>query len=213
MKTVLCFGDSNTWGAVPLVSFAEIRRYGPDVRWGSVMRSVLGPEYWVVEEGLSGRTTVWPDPIEGEYRSGKSYLLPCLESHSPIDLVVPLLGTNDLKHKFGLSAWDIAQGAATLIDVIQRSGSGPGNSAPKVLLVCPPPVAKLTLFADMFAGSIEKSREMAVHYAKVATERHADFLDAGQHIVSSEIDGIHFDAAEQQKLGRAAADKVKVMLG
>jgi len=213
MKTILCYGDSNTWGAVPLVSFAEIRRYGPDVRWGSVMRAHLGQEYWVVEEGLSGRTTVWPDPIEGEHKSGKSYLLPCLESHTPIDLVVLMLGTNDLKHKFGLSASDIAQGAAALIDIIQRSSSGPGNSAPRVLLVCPPPVAKLTLFADMFAGSSEKSHEMAAHYAKVATERHADFLDAGQHIVSSDIDGIHFDAADQQKLGRIAAARVKAMLG
>jgi hypothetical protein len=74
MKTIVCFGDSNTWGAVPLTSMDNLNRYGPKARWGSVLRAVLGEGYWVVEEGLSGRTTVWPDPVEGEYKSGKSYL-------------------------------------------------------------------------------------------------------------------------------------------
>src|SRR5215467_3304319 len=111
MKTILCYGDSNTWGAIPLTDLNIIERYGPDVRWGSVMRTSLGGDYWVVEEGLSGRTTVWADPIEGDYKSGKSYLIPCLESHEPVDLVAMMLGTNDLKQKFGLSPFNIAQGA------------------------------------------------------------------------------------------------------
>jgi lysophospholipase L1-like esterase len=213
MKTILCYGDSNTWGAAPIPNWEEVRRYGPDERWGSVLRADLGDGYWVVEEGLGGRTTVWPDPIEGEHKSGKTYLVPCLESHAPLDLVVVMLGTNDLKHKFGLSASDIAAGAATLIDIIQRSTAGPNDTAPRVLLICPPPVATLTLFAEMFAGATEKSRDLARCYSQVARERHCEFLDAGQVIVSSQIDGIHFDAPEQQKLGHAVAARVKSILG
>jgi lysophospholipase L1-like esterase len=150
MKTILCFGDSNTWGCRPLTSLENIPRYGPDVRWGSVLRTSLGEGYWVIEEGLNGRTTVWADPVEGEYKSGKSYLTACLESHAPLDLVTILLGTNDLKHRFGLSAWDIAACAGVLVQIVQSSAFGPNGSAPRVLLICPPPVTKLTLFAGLF---------------------------------------------------------------
>ena len=107
MKTILCYGDSNTWGYDPVSQ----DRYPPTQRWVSVLARELGPEYQVIAEGLNGRTTVWPDPVEGEHKNGKAYLLPCLESHHPLDLVVLMLGTNDLKHRFGLSAWDIARAA------------------------------------------------------------------------------------------------------
>lgn len=212
MKTILCFGDSNTWGAQPLSGLDDIHRYGPDVRWGSVLRTTLGDGFWIIEEGLNGRTTVWADPVEGEYKSGKSYLPACLESHAPLDLVAILLGTNDLKHRFGLSAWDIAASAGVLVRMVQSSPFGPNGSAPRVLLICPPPVAKLTLFADMFAGATEKSQQMAHCYSTIATEYHCDFLDAGQYIVSSDIDGIHLDADQQQKLGLVVAEKVKAIL-
>ncbi len=212
MKTILCFGDSNTWGCRPLTSLENIPRYGPDVRWGSVLRTTLGEGYWVVEEGLNGRTTVWADPVEGEYKSGKSYLTACLESHAPLDLVAIMLGTNDLKHRFGLSAWDIAASAAVLVQMVQSSPFGPNGSAPRVLLICPPPVAKLTLFAGMFEGAPEKSLQLASCYEAIAAEHRCDFLDAGQYIVSSDVDGIHFEADQQQKLGRVVAEKVKAIL-
>ncbi len=212
MKTILCFGDSNTWGACPLTSLDNIPRYGPDVRWGSVLRTTLEEGYWVIEEGLNGRTTVWADPVEGEYKSGKSYLPACLESHAPLDLVVIMLGTNDLKHRFGLSAWDIATSAGVLVQMVQSSPFGPNGTAPRVLLICPPPVARLTLFADMFAGATEKSQQMARYYCAIAAEYHCDFLDAGQYIVSSDIDGIHLDPDQQQKLGQVVADKVRAIL-
>jgi lysophospholipase L1-like esterase len=212
MKTILCYGDSNTWGCPPLVSLDNIQRYGPDIRWGSVLRTTLGEGYWVVEEGLNGRTTVWSDPVEGEHKNGKAYLTACLESHAPIDLVVIMLGTNDLKHRFGLSAWDIAACAGALVQLVQASHFGPNWTAPRVLLICPPPVAKLTLFADLFAGSQEKSRDLARHYSAIAAQNGCDFLDTGQHIVSSDGDGIHLEPDQQQKLGRAVAEKVKKIL-
>ncbi len=213
MKTILCFGDSNTWGARPLTSMDDVQRYPPDIRWGSVLRATLGEGYWVVEEGLNGRTTVWPDPVEGEYKSGKSYLFACLESHAPLDLVAIMLGTNDLKHRFGLSAWDIAASAGVLVRMVQTSFFGPGGSAPRVLLICPPPVARLTLFAGMFDGAAEKSKQMTRCYSEIAAEYHCDFLDAGQYVVSSDIDGIHLDPNQQQKLGRVVAEKVRAILG
>ncbi|MCW5845462.1 MAG: hypothetical protein KIT77_29690, partial [Caldilinea sp.] len=105
MKRILCFGDSNTWGYDPVSQ----DRYARNARWPGVLRQQIGAGYEVIEEGLNGRTTVWNDPIEG-YKNGRDYLIPCLETHRPLDLVIILLGTNDLKKRFSLSAYDIAQG-------------------------------------------------------------------------------------------------------
>ena len=162
--------------------------------------------------GVNGRTTVWADPIDGEYKSGKSYLYACLESHAPIDLVIIMLGTNDLKQRFGLSAWSIAAGAGVLVDMVQQSTFGVNGVAPRALLICPPTVGKLTLFTDLFEGAVEKSRQLARFYAATASERRCDFLDAEQVVVSSERDGIHLEPDQQQKLGRSVAEKVKAIL-
>ena len=134
MKTILCYGDSNTWGYNPSTG----GRYPRDVRWPGVLRRELGDDYLVIEEGLNGRTTVWDDPIEG-YKNGKEYLVPCLETHKPLDLVIILLGTNDLKVRFSVSAYDIANGAGALVQIVQKSEIGPGGRAPQVLLLAPPP--------------------------------------------------------------------------
>jgi len=209
MKTVLCYGDSNTWGYNPLSQ----NRYPLEARWVSVLARELGPEYLVIPEGLNGRTTVWPDPVEGEYKSGKTYLIPCLESHYPVDLVVLMLGTNDLKHRFGLSASDVAYGAAALVEMIQRSDFGPDGGAPEVLLIAPPPTrVDGTMFGDMFADADEKSRDLATRYSLMADEYGCVFLDAGEVIESSRLDGIHFDADALPRLGRAVAAAVKGIL-
>jgi len=144
MKTILCYGDSNTWGYNP----ATQDRFSQDERSPGVLRQALGDGYEVIEEGLNGRTTVWDDPIEG-YKNGKEYLIPCLETHRPLDLVAMLLGTNDLKVRFSLSAYDIANGAGVVVDIVQRSGAGPDEGAPKVLLMAPPPVGKLRVCGDV----------------------------------------------------------------
>jgi len=209
MKTVLCYGDSNTWGYNP----QSQDRYPLEARWVSVLARALGPEYLVIPEGLNGRTTVWPDPVEGEHKSGKTYLIPCLESHYPLDLVVLMLGTNDLKHRFGLSAGDIAYAAATLVGMIQSSAFGPAGAAPKVLLIAPPPTyVDGTMFADMFAGADEKSANLWKRYSLVAQEYGCAFLDAGQVIQSGRLDGIHFAADALPRLGAAVAAAVKQVL-
>jgi lysophospholipase L1-like esterase len=211
MKTILCFGDSNTWGCVPLTEFGRTRRFGPGVRWPGVLRRELGDGYVVVEEGLNGRTTVFDDPIE-PHRNGRDYLVPCLLTHRPIDLVVLMLGTNDLKHRFGLGPADIAAGAQSLIGLIGASDARRDNGPPRTLLVCPPPLGRLTLLADEFDGSTEKSQRLAQHYDQVAAAAGCAFLDAGTLIRSSDVDGIHLDAEEHQKLAVAVAERVRALL-
>lgn len=207
MKTIVCFGDSNTWGYDPVTK----GRFGRDVRWTGVLRQTLGEGYLIIEEGLNGRTTVWDDPI-GYFKNGRDYLIPCLDSHCPFDLITIMLGTNDLKKRFSVSAYDIADSAGMLVDIVQRSKTGLNDNPPKVLLLCPPPVTMLTDFAQMFEDSQEKSRRLAEEFKRVAAEFGCELLDTSTVIVSSDLDGIHFEQGEHQKLGRAVAAKVKQML-
>lgn len=204
MKTVLCYGDSNTWGHDPATS----TRFPRDKRWTGVLRQELGGGYEVIEAGLNGRTTVWDDPVEGD-KNGKKQLIPFLGTHKPLDLVIIMLGTNDLKTRFSAPAADIASGAGALAKMAQNSETGRDNGSPRVLLIAPPPVSKLTGFAEMFAGATEKSRKFSGHYRRVAEEQGCDFLDTAGIIVSSELDGIHFEASEHQKLGKAVAEAIR----
>ncbi len=209
MKTILCYGDSNTWGWNPALK----RRYERDERWAGVLRTELGETYTVIEEGLNGRTTVLSDPIEGYHKNGRDYLLPCLETHAPLDLVIIMLGTNDLKKRFSLPASDIARGAGRLVKIVQQCEAGPDGKAPLVLLLAPPPVAKLTDFAEMFEGSEEKSQKLGMYYRQTAQELGCELLDTSEVIVSSEVDGIHFDLDEHRKLGKAVASRVRKIVG
>ena len=205
-RTILCFGDSNTWGADPVTD----SRFPLAERWPGVLRQELGSDYWVIEEGLPGRTTVWSDPIEG-YKSGKEYLIPCLDSHQPLDLVIILLGTNDLKARFSLPAQDIANGAGVLVKMVQQSAAGLGGKAPQVLLIAPPPVADLsnTVFEEMFAGAAAKSRKFTAYYQHVAALAGCFFLDAASIVKSSSIDGVHLEGSEHLELGKAVANFVR----
>lgn len=204
MFTILCYGDSNTHGSHPAGG-----RFGPHERWAGVLRDELGPDYWVVEEGLGGRTTVFSDPIEGDHKNGKAHLMVSLESHQPLDLVVVLLGTNDLKMRFNVPAQDVARGAGTLVDMVQRSTAGPDGKAPKVLLVAPPPFAALSGFKEMFQNGTEKSIQLSSYYREMAGLLGCLFFDAADVIVSSPIDGIHWDQSEHAKLGKALAKFIK----
>lgn len=208
MLSVLCYGDSNTWGFNPHTK----QRFDFDTRWPGVLRFELGPEFHVIEEGLNGRTTVWTDPI-AEYRNGKHQLIPCLETHKPLDIVVVMLGTNDLKYKYSATACDIGKGAGTLIDMIQQSRTGRDNGPPQVLLVCPPPVASLSELAEMFEGGAAKSRKLSGHYESIAKEFKCHFLDAGTIAQSSDIDGIHLEAESHRAIGLAVAARIRLMIG
>ena len=207
MKTVLCYGDSNTFGAATVDR--PDGRYGPDERWTGVLRAALGSGWMVVEEGLGGRTTVSDDPVEGADKNGKTYLLPCLRSHRPLDVVAIMLGTNDLKARFNKSAWEIAQGVGVLVDIVKASATGRNEGAPQILVICPPPTLdKIPNHAEMFVGAPPKSRDMAREFAKVAKERGVHFFDAGSVIKSSAVDGFHFDPDAHAALGKAVAAEI-----
>ena len=151
MKRILCYGDSNTWGYDPVTG----DRFDAHTRWTRILAKALGAGYEIIEEGLNGRTTVWDDPIEGD-KNGKTYLMPCLATHRPLDLVILMLGTNDLKHRFSLTAFDIAEGAKVLGQTIQTSACTSGRTAPPLLLMAPAPLATLTDLDEMFLGGEKK---------------------------------------------------------
>lgn len=214
MKTILCYGDSNTWGHPPIKSLTSpIQRHGLNERWPGVLRQTLGENYWIIEEGLSGRTTVFDDPVEGLHKNGKAYLLPCLETHQPLDLVIIMLGTNDMKIRFSASAFDIAWGMSNLAGLVLNSHFGPNGAAPQVLLIAPPRLGHLTAFKELWQGGDEKSAGLSAHYQNFANLLGCDFMDAASIISASDIDGIHFEAPEHRLLGLAVAQKVRDLLG
>jgi lysophospholipase L1-like esterase len=207
MFDILCFGDSNTWGYDP----ATQERFPRNIRWTGVLQESLGQGYRVIEEGLNGRTTVWEDPVEGD-KMGKRHLLPCLESQAPLDLVVLMLGTNDLKARYSAPPADIASGVGVLVDIIARSAAGKSGKEPLVLLMAPPPLARLSAFADMFGGGTQKALHLGRLYAEIAKSRGCHFLDTQSIIRSSDLDGIHLEAAQHRVLGEAVAREVKKIL-
>ncbi len=204
VRTVLCYGDSNTWGYDP----ASGTRFSPNVRWTGVLARDLGNEYHVIEEGLNGRTTRWDDPISPG-RNGLTYLEPCLESHHPLDMVLIMLGTNDLKQRFNLSASDIAESAGDLAGIAKRVARNADGQPPRLLLIAPPAITTLTDLDEMFAGAEPKSRLFSRYYRLAAGWHDVSFFDAGSVIESSSLDGIHFEADAHRVLGQALADEVR----
>eukprot|EP00928_Gymnodinium_smaydae_P055569 TRINITY_DN39081_c0_g1_i1.p1 TRINITY_DN39081_c0_g1~~TRINITY_DN39081_c0_g1_i1.p1 ORF type:complete len:256 (+),score=13.07 TRINITY_DN39081_c0_g1_i1:44-769(+) len=218
-KTVLCFGDSNTFGASSEVEVAPGRLPYSD-RWTSHLQEGLGCGYVVISEGLNGRTTVLDDPHEcqlfcgmgGEGMNGRRYLTPCLYSHRPIDLVIIALGCNDLKHRFCLNGVDIALGMKTLVMDVQRSESGPGTNCPKVLVVSPPLCRETAASLSWgFKGCEAKSRATIEAYRAMCKEMAVPFVDLSQ-VASVGTDGIHFDASASAKIGAKMVEEVKKVL-
>jgi lysophospholipase L1-like esterase len=217
---IVAYGDSLTYGWVPNPN-PPSTRYGPEERWPGVLQKELGNNYQVIEEGLDGRTTDAVDPgspISGAQLDGSSYLPACLASHLPVDLVIIMLGTNDLKPVFNRTPLRIAIGAARLIDLVNTLNGGVGTAYknPKVLLICPAPLSpeieKGPVFAEMFKGGLEKSRQLPELYEAVAKMGGAEFLNAGSVVSTDGVDGLHLTAESERKLGVAVAAKVKEML-
>ncbi len=177
------------------------------------MEAALGDGYEVIEEGLNGRCTVWDTPIE-KGRRGLDYLYPCLLSHAPVDLVIIMLGTNDLKRIYGNTAAEIACGAARLVDEARSTLAGPEGTPPAVLLVSPVPLGEITAHSRMwgFGEAYATSRELAGMYALVAEDHGAGFFDAGTVAAVHPDDGVHLDAAACASLGTALAEAVRTQL-
>lgn len=207
---ILCFGDSLTWGADPAG--------GPrlSIRWPRVLQYDLGPDYEIIEEGQGGRSIAADDIPEGE-KNGLKYILPCLESHDPLDLVVIMLGVNDCKRKFALSLqdiyWEMEQFLQKVLNHRQYASANPY----RVLLVAPPPLndgLATSWLGDVFEYEIglRKSQGLAKWYRMLAERYQIDFLDAGQYCQTSALDGVHLDAENQRKLGLAVAEYVRQVI-
>ncbi|MDN7933390.1 GDSL-type esterase/lipase family protein [Burkholderia metallica] len=169
-----------------------LERFAHDERWTGVLAHALGSGWRVIEEGLPARTTVHDDPIEGRHKNGLSYLHACIESHLPVDVVVLMLGTNDLKTRFSVTPADIATSVGVLLAEIAACGADPRGAAPQRVLMAPAPIVEVGFLGDIFAGGAAKSRQLAPLYAQVAANAGAHFLDAGTVIEVSPIDGVHF---------------------
>lgn len=211
-KSILCFGDSLTWGWIPVAEGSPTRRYPYHERWTGVMAAQLGDGYHIIEEGLSARTTSLDDPNDPRL-NGSAYLPSAIASHLPLDLVIVLLGTNDTKSYFRRTPYEIAMGMGKLVGQILTGGGGIGTPypAPKALVVAPPALTEMPhpYFQGMFDGGVEKSRQIARQYRDMADFMKVDFLSAGDFVTTDGCDGIHFTAQNNRDLGMAIADKVK----
>jgi lysophospholipase L1-like esterase len=210
MKSILCFGDSITWGFVP----NQFSRHPFDTRWPNAMAARLGPGYRVIEEGLNGRTTAYDDQAVFEERNGAKALPMLLSTHQPIDLLIMLLGANDLKHVSRRRAFDAHMGMARLIDIAQTMPLLQSSPRPKILIVSPPPVCAThdEFFAHLFNDAVEESEKLAYWYQKLAQSKGVHFFDAGQVCETSPLDAVHLDAENTRALGHAMAPIVQNIL-
>ncbi|QNB13480.1 hydrolase [Paraburkholderia bannensis] len=212
-RTLLCYGDSNTHGTKPLNLPGVLERFAPADRWPGVLAETLGSGWKIVEEGLPARTTVHDDPIEGRHKNGLAYLRPCLESQLPVDVVVLMLGTNDLKTRFSVTPADIAHSVDVLLETLAACRAGPGGATPHVLLMAPVPIDEVGFLGAIFTGGAAKSRLLAPLYERVAVKHGSAFLDAGEVATVSATDGIHYEADQHHKLGCAVAAIVRQRFG
>jgi len=208
MRSLLLFGDSNTHGTMPMPDLDFDGRFDRDERWAGRLAKLL-PGWEVIAEGHPGRTTVHDDPVEGAHRNGLTVLPALLESHRPLDAVLVMLGTNDLKERFSVNAGDIAHSLERLVRAIRASECGPGGGAPGVLLVAPPPILEVGCLAGMFAGGAAKSQGLAREIGAAARRAGVAFLDAGQVVQVSPVDGIHYGAEANPALAEAFAAAIR----
>ena len=211
MQQILVYSDSLTWGIIPDTR----RRLAFEARWPGVMEAGLrqtGRPVRVIEDCLNGRRTVFEDP----YKPGRNGLLGLeqkIEIHSPLALVILMLGTNDFQSMHAHNAWHSAQGMAALVDAVRRSPVEPGMPIPEILIVAPPAIQKPKgPIAAKFQGAEQKSVGLAAAYQQVARERGCQFFDAGSVTASSAVDGVHLDADQHYALGRALAEAVAPLL-
>lgn len=211
MKTVLCFGDTNTWGVNPV----DESRLEFEKRWTGILTEELRGEARVIEEGQCGRTTVCDDPVD-LYKNGLDYLMPCLDSHRPIDVVVVMLGTVQLKGRFNQSAADITLGVERILQAILHSGCGADGQAPQVLLISPIRIGRVEdshLASTFFLGNNrERQAEMKPLYSALAARYGVEFMAAEDHAATSPLDGIHIDVASHRTFALAVAEKLRQML-
>jgi lysophospholipase L1-like esterase len=207
MKSVVCFGDSNTYGSNP-----HGGRWDGDVRWPRVLQKLLGDGYYVIEEGLGGRETVFDDPLEGE-RNGYTALPYVLKTHNPIDILIISLGTNDTKTLFSATPKVIAKGLERLVTAALRFPYGM-YTVPRILVVSPIHVGDRVSESKFFSfdeTSAEKSKRLAPLFKNVADQYGCAFLDASLYAKPSDLDQLHMEKESHLALAEKIAEKVRAM--
>ena len=208
MPNLLAFGDSNTHGTPPISTRGVHARYDAGTRWPRVAQAALGPGWDLVEEGLPGRTAQFDDPVMDGIMNGLPALRQALQSHGPLDVLTVMLGTNDVKTRFGASAEAVMGGIAGLLDLALGLEMQTRHGGFQLLLICPPPVLETGALAADFWGARVKSQALPSLLAALAASRGCGFLDAGQVIEVSAVDGVHFEAEAHRRLGLAVAEAV-----
>ena len=203
MKTILCYGDSNTHGTAPLPAPGVDLRHPPGDRWPDVLAAALGDGFRVIDEGLPGRTTVHDDVVEGGARNGLSVLPAILHSHKPIDLMLLMLGTNDLKTRFSVSAWEIARSVERL-GLMARAE----DVVKDILLIAPAPVRETGSLAEVFAGAEARQNGLDGFISAAADRQGWGFVRAGDHVHVSATDGVHWPPEAHRTFGAALAPVV-----
>ena len=215
---ILCYGDSNTWGCIGNWRPSDLptKRFDPETRWPDVLQQKLGEKARVIAEGLGGRTTIYP--VKGApWKNGESYLLPCLRSHRPLELVVIMLGTNDLQTKRDMTVQQLGDGISRLIDIIQNDPMcGRGFKPPAILIISPievksaAPEGRVEVY-DNFRREIgaELSRQFPEVYSRIAREKGCHFLNGAEYAKPCDADGVHFDAESHVRLGNAVAEYIE----
>lgn len=206
MKSILCFGDSNTYGVDPVSS----KRWPRDVRWTGALQNLLGPDYYVIEEGYSGRTTALVDRKDPN-RAGTDAITPIMKTHSPLDMVIIMLGTNDLQTHFSTTAKGSAKFCECIITKIRSYSLEKGDKAPVILVVAPPIVGKdieESRFWGYDAAAHTKSLEFAKWYSIMAKANNAHFFDAGT-VAKPGADQLRMDSESHKALATALAKEIR----
>lgn len=213
MKTILAFGDSLTFGANPIPGGA---RHAYEDRWPTALEKALDGKARVIAEGLGGRTTVHDDWWDAADRNGSRILPTLLSSHSPLDLVIIMLGTNDLKPFHGRTAQEAANGMRRLVQIVRGHFQKPGDKAPQIILVAPPHLCDtdhpemMLHFGD---DAILQSKLFARWYKQRADEYGVGFFDAATVASADPADGVHLNPENTRKIGEGLAPLVKSTLG
>ena len=210
-KHIVCFGDSNTHGycADPADCADGGDRFNETERWTCLLQQQqLWPDYLILEEGLSGRTTVFPDALH-ESMSGLDSIYSCLMSHEPVDLLIIMLGTNDTKERLGANAAVIGIGLERLV---MKAKTVPAwrNGQPRILIIAPPHIGE-GLYRrpegePMGKGCPEKSRALAEKFAQVAENQGCYFLDAEGVAEFNQIDCMHLSRKGHAQLAAKLAE-------
>lgn len=205
-KRIVCFGDSNTWG----YDGDTGGRYEDDVRWTGVLQSQMPAGYVVAEEGLSGRTTVFNDPLNPGM-NGLEFLPVCLSTHMPVHFLVIMLGTNDCKQRFCATPKNIADGVTRLV----LAAKAAGVPAAKILIVAPILIneryKESFIAGEMGEGCVEKAAALPALLEEAARNNGCHYLDANLYVKPNQVDFMHLDKESNTSLGVAIADKIKLL--